>query len=191
MVTDRERWNTRYAKVHKEQTRSGIDAPGALLELAEYLPDGGSVADLAGGLGDAAIWMAERGLDATLVEVSDRACAIGAERAEDRDLPLKTIVHDLAVDGIPGGPWDALTCFHYLDRALLGSLHDALKPGGVALIGIATITNLERHERPSARFLLERDELPGLLHGLEIIHHVEDWAPWGYHEARVAARRPA
>lgn len=190
MVTDRERWNARYAKVTREETRPP-GAPGALLELADLLPSSGDAADLAGGLGDAALWMAERGLDATLVEVSDRACAIAEQRAEEHGLPLKTIVHDLAADGIPGGPWDVLTCFHYLDRELLDSLHDSLKPGGVVLIGIATVTNLERHARPSARFLLERDELPGLLHGLEVVRHVEDWAPWGYHEARVAARRPA
>ncbi|NNC79711.1 MAG: class I SAM-dependent methyltransferase [Acidimicrobiales bacterium] len=187
MVSDQQRWNDRYDDATASTT---VSPPAALLEMAQFLPSTGRAVDLAGGLGDTALWLAQRGLDATLVEVSDVACTIADERARLSELELDTVHHDLTTESIPGDNWDVITCFHYLDRPVLRSISDSLRTGGIALVGIATITNLERHERPSARFLLEPNELPELLDGLEVIMHTEDWAPWGYHEARVAARKP-
>lgn len=187
MMSDQQRWNDRYDDAIASAT---VSPPNALLEMAQFLPSSGKAVDLAGGLGDAALWLAQRGLDSTLVEVSDVACTVAAERAQLSELELTAVHHDLAAEGIPGDDWDVITCFHYLDRPVLRSISDSLRPGGIALVGIATITNLERHERPSARFLLDPNELPELLDGLEVIMHTEDWSPWGYHEARVAACKP-
>lgn len=54
-----------------------------------------------------------------------------------------------------------------------------------------TRTNLARHEKPPARFLLEDGELPGLIQGLRIEHYEEGWLSEGRHEAVVVARRSA
>ena len=82
---------------------------------------------------------------------------------------------------------------HYLDRSLLQSLGTVTASGGRVAVAIATSTNLERNDRPSARFLLEPDELPSLLtatHELAIVHHSEAWRDNGAHEAWVVAEAP-
>ncbi len=54
-----------------------------------------------------------------------------------------------------------------------------------------TKSNLQRHERPSARFLLEDGEVPRLVQGLEILSYEEGWLEEDRHEARIVARKPA
>jgi hypothetical protein len=39
--------------------------------------------------------------------------------------------------------------------------------------------NVERHEKPPARFLLEDGELPTLVTGLAIVHYEEGWLAEG------------
>lgn len=154
------------------------------------IPPVGRALDVAGGTGDAALAFAARGLDATLVDVSDVALDIVSDRAQRLDLTVETQRSDLSADGLPHGPWNAITCVHYLDRDLLRRLGAVLAPNGVLLVGIATKTNLERHDRPSERFLLEPNELPSLVPDLDVIDHVEQWTSAGVHEAWLAARQP-
>ena len=75
------------------------------------------------------------------------------------------------------------------DLANAGTEAADREPYGVLIVGIATRTNLERHVRPSARFLLEPGELPTLFPDLEPIDHVEQWTPSGVHEAWYAGKR--
>ena len=76
---------------------------------------------------------------------------------------------------------------HYLDRDLLPRLGDTLSKGGLLVVAVATTTNLERHDRPSSRFLLEPDELPTLVPNLNIIEHNETWRANGSYEAWLIA----
>jgi tellurite methyltransferase len=68
-----------------------------------------------------------------------------------------------------------ITCFHYLQRSLFPVLCQALAPGGLLICEIATRRNLERHARPSARFLLDEGELVKLVAPLEIVQSEEGW----------------
>ena len=184
---DRERWNERYQGV---EAAADLHPPETLIALADHLPSYGTAADLAGGAGDAALWLADRGLVTTVVDVSDYALAIASERAALRGVELETVRADLTESPIPGADWAVLTCFHYLNRPLLGSLHQHLRVGGVALVAIATRTNLERNERPPERFLLRLGELPALVdQSMEVLHASEQWRDNGIHEAWLAARR--
>ena len=65
-----------------------------------------------------------------------------------------------------------------------------LAPGGVLVCEISTVRNLERHPRPSRRFLLECGELRRLVASLEVLHEHEGWVD-DRAVARVIARRPA
>jgi 2-polyprenyl-3-methyl-5-hydroxy-6-metoxy-1,4-benzoquinol methylase len=186
MISSQERWNQRYDGIDSSQNPR---VSGVVAESQELLPKAGTALDLAGGVGDTALWLAQQGLSTTLVDVSDVGLAVAERRAEQLGLALQTMHVDLETEPAPAGPWDLITCSHYLNRPLLHQLASLLSVGGVAAVGIATTTNLERHDRPSARFLLEPQELPTLLEGLTIVRHVEDWAPWDVHEARVVAVR--
>jgi SAM-dependent methyltransferase len=186
MSTDRERWNARWTELRVDDEPR---PPGVLTESAALLPTPGRAVDLAGGLGDAALWLAQREWDVTLVDVAD----VALDRARDRAGRLGVAIHteqvDLERESPPAGPWDLIIVSHYLHRPLLAQLPARLRPNGVVVIGIATRTNLERHPKPSARFLLDEGELPQLLPGIRVIRHVENWSPWGVHESRLVAGR--
>ncbi|HJN75568.1 MAG TPA: class I SAM-dependent methyltransferase [Myxococcota bacterium] len=146
--------------------------------VAHLLPVSGTALDLAGGAGRNAAWLAARGLDVT---VCDRS-VVGLALAE-KHVRCQTLVRDVEVHGPPDGPWDLVLIHHFLHRPVFAALDCEM------LVFVQpTTTNLERHERPSRRFLLEPTEVRDLLQHMQIVHIEEDWGPEGRHEARVVAR---
>lgn len=205
-VDDRQRWNERYEA--RDRTAPADRAAGPepspptpLLRMVSLLPIAGRAVDLAGGDGGAGLLLAGRGLPTTVVDVSD----VGLRRADGfarrHGLDLGTLRFDLRghrlgeVLAAVGGPAPAVvTCFNFLDRTLLASVATDLPSGCRFLAAIATVTNLERHERPPARFLLERGELESLVLGdgarpLRVLHRREGWAD-DRHRAEIAVEAP-
>ena len=182
---DRQKWEARYAVAD--------DAPSApsvhLTKLASILPSSGRALDIAGGAGRHAIWLAKRGLETTLVDISPRALAIAADRASAAGVMLHTECRDLEAEALPGGPWDVIVSLYYLDRALWPAMRAALAPGGWLLFVQPTVRNLERHTRPPAGFLLAENEGRAVAEGLEIVEYQEGWLAEDRHEAVVLARR--
>ncbi len=164
------RWDQRYAE--------GSHPPGAgpdwISELELDLPCGRAL-DLASGTGTVALWLAAQGYSVLAVDVS----AVGLERAsaeaQKRELALKIQVLDLASESLPEGRFDLISCFHYLQRDLFAAVIEALAPGGCFICEIPTRLNLERHARPSQRFLLEEGEILELCAALVPLYHAEGW----------------
>ncbi len=184
--TDRERWNARYA----ERADAIREPDGFLLEVERQLPHEGRALDLAGGTGRHALWLARRGLDVTLLDVADEALAIASARADAEGLALTCLQSDLTERAPPAGPWDLLVSFHYLQRDLFPRFPALLAPGGLLLFAQPTVCNLERHDRPSRRFLLAEGEISDLVEGLAVLHLDEGWSAAGRHEVRLLAQRP-
>ena len=184
---DRTKWDARYA------AGGELDQPSPLLSLvADALPVRGRALDVAGGAGRNALWLARRGLDVTVVDISGVGLAIARDRAAAAGLALTTIEADLEVEPLPAGPWDLIASFHYLQRELFERFADAVAPGGVLVVAHATLRNLERHARPSRRYLLEEGELARLAArtGLEVERCDEGWRPEsGRHDAILIARK--
>jgi tellurite methyltransferase len=186
---DRERWNA----VWRE--KAGEMAPPAafLREYEELLPRTGKALDIAGGAGRHAVWLARRGLDVTMIDVSD----VGLERAERRagevGVSLRLLRLDLETAELPIGPYDLILCFHYLDRVRRGEWIERLNDSGVIVMAQPTKVNLERHAKPSERFLVEPGELEAWARevGLEILVSQEGWNLEDRHEAELIARRRA
>ncbi len=183
---DRQRWNLRY----REQT-GALEPSGFLKSLEARLPRVGRALDVAGGPGHDALWLAGRGLDVTLVDVSDVALERAALAAREAGLPLRTQRVDLEAEPLPPGPFALVLCLNFLWRPLFSAFPGVLAPGGLLVFAQPTRSNLQRNAHPSARFLLEDGELPGLVRGLEIISCSEGWTEQGRHEARLVARAPA
>ncbi len=193
---DRERWNQRY-RAGGHVARAPSDA---LRALGDSLPRRGYALDVAGGTGHNALWLAERGLEVTLVDIADVALAFAGARARERDLDLRTCALDLERDPLPTSPaadgrYQLVLCLRYLQRELFPAMIAALAPGGLLLFAQPTVTNLERNDRPSRRFLLERGELRELAgldrDQLEVLRYEEAWTERGTHEAVLLARRAA
>jgi tellurite methyltransferase len=186
-LADREKWDAKYA------TFSGIptEPSAVLIGLAAFLPISGRALDVAGGAGRNARWLAARGLEVTMWDVSAVGLALARERAQAANLRLETVEIDLeATEQLPPGQFDLVVSVCYLYRPLLARLPSVLKPGGTLIVIQPTLRNLERNDKPPAPYLLAEGELPRLAPGLEVVHYEESWLADGRHDAVLVARKP-
>lgn len=186
----RERWNARYA------SDDGPSGPARFLtDRVALLPTAGRALDVAGGKGRNAIWLAERGLEVVLVDVSDVAVAHVNELAATARLPLTAVAVALTSELVPPGPFDLILAHHYLDRAVWMALPSRLAPGGVLLLCQPTVHNLERHARPPAEWLLEAGEVATLAAsmtanpGFAALEATEAWTRDDRHEGHLVVRK--
>jgi SAM-dependent methyltransferase len=189
MEGDRERWNAKW----RERAGELEDESPFLAEHAHLLPSRGKALDIAGGAGRNAIWLARRGLDVTLVDISD----VALEKADRRAAGLgitsrhKTLHIDLDAE-LPLAPlYDLVLVFNYLNRARRDAYAALLAGDGLLLALQPTVTNLERHASPSRPYLVERGELEDWARalGMEIVVSREGWTEANRHEAAIIARR--
>jgi tellurite methyltransferase len=176
-----------------ERYRSGEvpDEPAAfLVEHVDVVPQGARVLDVAGGAGRNAVWLAKRGCDVTLVDASSVGLELAVAAAEGSGVRLRLVHADLTSTPLPRGPFDLVLIHHFLDRDVLAQVPDVLAPAGVLLFCQPTVDNLQHHDRPPRRFLLERGEMAHIAErlGLEVIELTEGWTAEGRHEARLVAR---
>jgi tellurite methyltransferase len=173
-------WDERWAA----RGEAALASPPCELLTTVELPGPGRALDVAGGAGRNGVWLADRGWDVTVVDGSREALKLAAGRglwAEHRDLELM---------GLPYGPWDLLVSSDYLQRSLFAVFPTVLTRGGLLVFAQPTTVNLERHPRPSARFLLQPGELGALVPSeLELLRLDEDWRANDRHEAWLVARR--
>jgi tellurite methyltransferase len=159
------------------------------VSIVDLLPRSGRALDVAGGNGRNAVVLAERGMDVTVVDVSDLALEIARGAAGARRISLTLVNADLESGDVPAGPWNLIVCFHYLQRDLFPKMIDVLAPGGLLACAIATVHNLELHDRPPRPFVLDDDdELPRLVEGLTVLRYEVGWFD-DHHEARMLARK--
>jgi tellurite methyltransferase len=184
--TDRQRWDARY----RERGPGHPEPSPFLLSLDALLPRRGRALDVAGGTGRHALWLARRGLDVTLADLSPVALEVARSAATAVGSPLRTLAVDLEAEPFPAGPWDLVVIVDFLWRPLFDVVPSALAAGGLLVVAHPTDSNLQRHSQPGPRHLLRDGELLGLVHGLEVIRAEEGWTEGGRHEARLVARRP-
>jgi len=150
------------------------------------------VLDVAGGNGRHGVWLAVGGWRVTLVDISDVALELARARALEEGAELATVRRDLETDGLPEGGWDVVLIHHFLDRSVLAAAPLRLRRGGVLAFCQPTVRNLERHDRPGRRWLLEEGEMLRWLadrsDDLEVIEFEEGWLEEGRHEARLVAK---
>ncbi|MEZ4241757.1 MAG: class I SAM-dependent methyltransferase [Myxococcota bacterium] len=168
---DRARWD------RKHRARQAALSPW-LVGAAGFLPDRGTALDLACGTGEAAVWLAERGLDVTAVDISDVALDKARARAEAEGVHVDWVAGDL--DGWEPGEraWDVVLCLRFLDRALVPAIRRAVAPGGLLVTEVLT-------EAVSRRF----GAAPG-----ELLRAYVDWEVLRYEvhprTAALVVRRP-
>ncbi len=185
---DAARWDAKY----DGRTLPAVGPTRALRKVEAWMPSRGRALDLAGGDGAQAVWMAQRGLDVTLCDVS----AVALRRAETIALAagteLETHRLDLETDPLPPGRWSVVLCSNYLQTSLWPKVVEALEPGGVAIWLHPTVANLERNAKPSRRFLLEPGQGRRVFEGTGImVEHSEETWVGSWHLCIVVGRRDA
>lgn len=119
----RNRWNRRY------EGDSIVGKPSAwLVGLGSLIPNSGRALDVAGGTGRNSLWLAERELSVTLVDISKVGLAAARSEASRRGVPIETVEADLEAQPLPPGPWGLLACFHYLQRSKRRDIERTAKP---------------------------------------------------------------
>lgn len=182
---DAARWDAKYQGRPLPTPRPSV----ALQSVASWIPDQGRLLDLAGGDGAQAVWLAARGLEVTLCDVSPVALDRAKQVAAVAEAGLTTRCLDLETDALPTGPWSVVLCSNYLQLSLWSGVADVLRPGGTAVWLHPTATNLTRNEKPSRRFLLEPGQGRATFEeaGFSIDFAAEDWIE-GRHLSRVVGR---
>lgn len=185
---------TRWDRRHAARGLQPRPPAGILSALAHLLPGAGRALDLAGGDGRNSLWLAQRGLEVTLADVSTVGLELARRRLEGAGHRLRTVQVDLEDPAVPwpaplDTAWDLVLVSDFLSRPLLRAVPAHLVPGGVLVVSHPTRRNLQRHPHPSARFLLDEGELPTLIGDLTVVHHDSDWRADGRHLAWLVARR--
>jgi len=184
----RTRWDARWAAACGPP---GAPHPG-VAELADRLAVGARVLDIAAGRGRQSLGLARAGHRVTACDVSPAGLQRLRQDAHKQGVVITTVVADLA-ERLPescAGPWSAVVCVDYCAPALWPQLREVVAPGGVLFVSLATTSNLQRHARPSRRFVVE----PHM--GLEVLGELSpvvvsaDWRRSGRHELWVWAVRP-
>jgi tellurite methyltransferase len=186
---DRAYWNQRYSERSHEAREPDpflVEAFGEF--VAPAFPDGGRALDVASGTGRHALWLASRGWDITLVDVSD----VGLARAKaewDRTakapgrgtLTTRRRIEFIAAD--LEGPkafrpqrrsYDLVLVFFYLQRSLFPALKAALKPGGILIYKTYTLEHRKFGRGPThPMYFLKPNELLGAFDSMHILHYRE------------------
>lgn len=121
--------------------RPGDDAtqpPSAFAHVEHLFPTEGSALELACGKGEAAVWLASRGLDYWGLDVSPVAIASARKLTSLHGLEKRCRFDVVDLDrGLPAGPTvNLLFCHLFRDPRLDGALIDRLAPGGLLALAV-------------------------------------------------------
>lgn len=182
---EREHWDHRYGSEGVRTTE-----PAAfLVEIAGHIPPQSRILDVGGGTGRNAIWLAHRGHDVTIADISEPGLQLGREAADAASLRLRTVLMDFDVEPMPQGPWDVIVDFHFIKRHLFPDFLRELRPGGLLVFCRSTVRNLERNELPPRSFLLDEGEGWDLLEDFELVVAREGWSVEQRHEFEALAQK--
>lgn len=165
----RAKWDARY----RESDR--IPAPALVLsENLHLLPRSGAALDLACGLGENALLLAEQGLAVSAWDLSPVAIERLRRAAEVRRLSVSAEVRD--VQAQPPGPagFEVILVAHFLDRTLAPAIAAALRPGGVLLYQTFTREAVSERGPTNPDHRLAPNELLRLFPGLLIHFYREE-----------------
>jgi len=166
-----QKWNTIY-----QEAETGDLAPSLVLsENAFLLAGSGTAFDVATGLGGSAIYLAQRGFTVTAWDISDVAVQKLSVYATRHTLAIQAETHDMTIDKPLQNSFDVIVGCHYLDRALMPVLVDALKPGGLIFYQTFLQEATDDSRGPSdMNYRLANNELLALFNGLRIVVYREN-----------------
>lgn len=142
---DRIRWDRRYDELGPLVVGDAVGLPDRFVPFAELFPTSGLAVELACGRGDAAVWLARRGLDYVGFDVSPVAVDVARRLADAAGVGerCRFEVADLD-DGLPPTPAaDVVMCHLFRDPKLDRAMVDRLKPGG--LLAVAVLSQIGSH----------------------------------------------
>ena len=135
----------------------------------------GRALDLAAGQGRNALYLAQGGFEVEAWDRDKQSLEALAAKARARGLAIRMRVVDLEGESsIPVETFDLVVVFYYLQRNLIPSIIQSLRPGGVVVYETFLIDNHVRFNHPRHReYCLEHNELLSLFSGLRVLAYRE------------------
>jgi tellurite methyltransferase len=193
-ANEKARWNQKYAEEPEKWQASDAFLLTAYTEyLSEAVPS--RALDVAGGAGRHAIWLARKGWQVRLVDISNVATGLAREKAAQLPRAVAGSVAAETVDlslmnDFGAEHYELIVVFFFLRRELFPALVQALKPGGVLIYKTYSIERAKMAGGPSdASYLLQPNELLRAFSspGLRVLHYHESLR--GKAAAELVARR--
>jgi SAM-dependent methyltransferase len=182
-------WNERYRSGQRAAEDWSSEPTPLVVRYAAELPPGRAL-DLACGTGRNALYLADRGWRVTAVDGAWAALEILRKRGIQKSLGIDTVNTDLENTGflIKQNTWDLVLNCYYLQRNLIPTIQNALRPGGLAImiVHIAESSEQANSRRAAA------GELRKFFHGWQILHYYEGTPEDRLHKravAEIVARR--
>ncbi|HEC22062.1 MAG TPA: class I SAM-dependent methyltransferase [Chloroflexi bacterium] len=169
---DQERWNERY----RSPRWKGGPLPHSLLSEYAGLLTGGLALDLACGLGQNALWLAEHGYRVIAVDISRVALRRGLKAARRQGLADRVLFVQADLDHFrpPAESCDLICVFRFLNRGLFPAIRAALRPGGVLIYATLNWRRAQTHPDVPREYLLRPGELGRAFGEMEIIAQGEN-----------------
>lgn len=182
-------WNRRYS----ERSHCSLEPdPFLVNSYTEFVAGSapGIALDVAGGVGRHSLWLAERGWQVKLADISEvgidlakkniaarihSAIPGGLDHQSHSRFTIDAQVQDLQTNKDLGTEqYDLVLVFFYLQRSLFPALISALKPGGFLLYKTYTLEQQRFQGGPSHPLhLLKPNELLHAFHSLRILYYRE------------------
>jgi SAM-dependent methyltransferase len=182
---DRIRWDEAY---REKANRAYPDANALLFPYTPPLraPLSATALDLAAGLGQNGLWLAEQGYLVNLVDVSRVALARAQIEAAHRGLHNVNFFQlDLDHAQIEPASYDLICVFRFLNRDLIPPIRAAIKPGGRVIYQTFNTRYLGQRPDLNADYLLSPGELAGFFGDWRVLHSSEP-----EHTSQIVAIKP-
>ncbi|HEY6532261.1 MAG TPA: class I SAM-dependent methyltransferase [Acidimicrobiales bacterium] len=135
--SDRTRWDDQHAAVRAPDPGQ-VGPPRLFADQVDLFPTAGTALEVACGNGTGSVWLAERGLTVTGLDVSTVAIERATVLAERVGVAERChfLVQDLD-QGLPDGPpVDVVLCHMFRDPALYPAILRRLGPGGLLAMAV-------------------------------------------------------
>ena len=193
---DQTRWDQRYRERHKAATMLQPDA--WILAHAHLLPPApGRALDVACGRGRHTLWLAREGYQVDAVDISYEGLRGLAQHleAEGLDHQVRLIQADLTQWRPEPQQYDLILVVRYLNRDLIATFWDAIKPGGVVVYRTFHTDWAKLHQDFQRGYLLQPGEFTSLFRGWEWLAYEERRLPPGGEDredcmSSILARKP-
>lgn len=176
-VSDRERWDERYAP---EEYVCGKERVPFLEEKLAILPRGRALC-LAAGEGRNAVFLAQQGWEVTAIDISARAVEKCVALAGERGVTVNAQRADLLECDLGEEQYDLVTNFFFCERLLFPRAMRALKPEGMFVL--QTYSTDQQRTGPGPR------DPAYLLRPNELLDHFRDYRVRYYEDALVPVEK--
>lgn len=171
-IRDRQHWDARFRALPEQP----FPAPDPL--LFQYTPPAAGMEaralDLACGLGQNGLWLAEQGYSVDLLDISREGLRRAQAEARRRGLRrINFLQVDLDEAALRSEAYDVVCVFRYFERELFPRIRECVAPGGRVIYQTYTSGAQAVMPEISASFLASEGELAGLFADWTLLRSTE------------------